>query len=228
MRALVIAVAIVGSVLASDAEPISFRAADGRLLYGDVYGTGDHGVVVLAHGGYSTRASWKPAAETLAAEQFRVLVFESRGAADFAAGNETACLSDEVCQSRDVVAAVRHLRTLGAKRLSLIGGSLGAAAVALAAIDAGPQAIESLVLMAPAAVVAPENIPGRKLVITARNDANAAGLRLPGIRAQYARAKQPKEFVLLEGSAHGQNILTTAQGPAVLARIARFLKGAPQ
>ena len=90
-----------------------------------------------------------------------MLVFESRGAADYAAGKETPCLSDEVCQSRDVVAAIRHMRRLGAKTISLIGGSLGGAAVALAAIEVGPKAIDSIVLLAPAAIAAPEKIPGR-------------------------------------------------------------------
>jgi alpha-beta hydrolase superfamily lysophospholipase len=216
--------ALVLATIASDA--VSFRAADGRLLFGDVYGSGDRGVVILAHGGYSSRASWRPTADTLQAEGFHVLVFESRGAADWAAGNDTACLSDEVCQSRDVAAAIRHLRSLGAARISLIGGSLGGAAVALAAVDAGPKAIDGIVLMAPAPIASPEKITARLLWINTRNDANAAGLRLPGIRQQYARARQPKEFLLVEGSAHGQTILSTPQGPAVLAAIVRFLKGA--
>ena len=206
------------------ADPVSFRAADGRLLFGDVYGTGDRGVVILAHGGYSSRASWKATAEALQAEGFHVLVFESRGAADFAAGKETPCMSDDVCQAKDVVAAVRHLRRLGAKSISLIGGSLGGAAVALAAIEAGPRAIDGVVLMAPAAIASPERIPARLLFITAREDANAAGLRLPGIREQYARARSPKEFKLLEGSAHGQNLLSTPDGAAVTRDIIRFLK----
>ena len=75
MRAIlrvVIAAAIGGSALAAASEPVSFRAADGRLLNGDIYGAGHHGVVILAHGGYSTRASWKAAAEALAAELERV------------------------------------------------------------------------------------------------------------------------------------------------------------
>ena len=175
---------VVVSMLAVAAQSVSFRAGDGRLLYGDAYGSGDRGVVILAHGGYSSRASWKPTAEVLEAEGFHVLIFESRGAADFAAGKETPCLSDEVCQSRDVVAAIRHMRRLGARTISLVGGSLGGAAVALAAIDAGPRSIDSVVLLAPAAIAAPEKIPVRLLFIAARNDANAAGLRLPGIREQ--------------------------------------------
>ena len=217
--------AVLALIATLTAEAIAFRAADGRLLYGDVYGTGDRGVAVLAHGGYSSRASWKPTAEALQAAGFHVLVFESRGAADFAAGKETPCLSDEVCQAKDVLAAIRHLRRLGATTVSLVGGSLGGAAIALAAIDSGPRAIDGLVLLAPAAIAAPDQIPGRKLFVTARGDANSAGLRLPGIQAQYARARPPKAFKLVDGSAHGQNILATPLGPEVLQDIIRFLTG---
>jgi hypothetical protein len=64
----------------------------------------------------------------------------------------------------------------------------------------------------------------RLMFIAAREDANAAGLRLPGIRENYARARAPKEFKLLEGSAHGQNILSTPDGAAVMRDIIRFLE----
>lgn len=215
---------VVLSMLTIAAQSVSFRAGDGRLLYGDEYGSGARGVVILAHGGYSSRASWKPTAEALEAQGFHVLVFESRGAADYAAGKETPCLSDEVCQSRDVVAAIRHMRRLGATTISLVGGSLGGAAVALAAIDAGPKSIDGIVLLAPAAIAAPEKIRARLLFVAARNDANAAGLRLAGIREQYARVRSPKEFKLVEGSAHGQLILSTPDGAALIRDIVRFLK----
>jgi pimeloyl-ACP methyl ester carboxylesterase len=217
-------VAILACSSLAEAQAIAFRAGDGRLLYGDVYGSGDRGVVILAHGGYSSRASWKDTAEALRNARFHVLVFESRGAADLAAGRETPCLSDEVCQSKDVVSAIRQLQELGATSVALIGGSLGGAAVALAAIETGPRVVESLVLLAPAEVPAPEMIPSRKLFIVSRNDANAAGLRLPGIRAQFARAQPPKEFKLLEGSAHGQQMLFTPDGAALCRDIIRFLE----
>jgi alpha-beta hydrolase superfamily lysophospholipase len=218
-----IAALLIAVSSAAHAQSISVRAPDGRMLYGDLYGAGDRGLVILAHGGYSSRASWQPTAEALAAAGIRLLVIESRGAIDFAAGKETPCLSDETCQSKDVSAAIAQLRKLGAKSISLMGGSLGGAAVALAAIDAGPSAIDAIILLAPAAIPAPEKIPGRKLFIVTAGDANSAGLRLPGIKAQYARTKQPKTFVQLDGSAHGQNLFATPQGPAVIQDIARFL-----
>jgi pimeloyl-ACP methyl ester carboxylesterase len=224
IRTLLTASMVLLSVAAA-AQPISLRAADGRLLYGDLYGGGQRGVVILAHGGYSNRASWKPAAAKIAAAGFHVLVVESRAAADLAAGKDTPCLGDEKCQARDVVSAIGYLKRLGSRSISLIGGSLGGAAVAQAAIDA-PAGIDAIVLLAPAAVAEPARIPGRKLFVTAANDANSAGLRLPGIKAQYARVRQPKEFVQVDGAAHGQLIFDSPQGPGALSTILRFLQNA--
>ena len=224
MMRLLAAVLIVGFASAANAQSVALRASDGRTLQGDLYGAGPRGLVILAHGGYSTRASWRPAAEAIAEAGFHVLVIESRAAADLAAGNETPCLYDEVCLSRDVIAAISHLRRIGAKAILLMGGSIGGAAVAQAAIDLAPNPVEGLVLLAPAEVTAPEKIPGRKLIVVTANDANAAGLRLPGIKAQFARMTPPKDFKLLDGSAHGQLILATADGAAVRREIIRFLQ----
>lgn len=64
---------------------------------------------------------------------------------------------------------------------------------------------------------------GRKLFLIARDDANSAGRRLPGIRAQFDRASSPKSLVVLEGAAHGQRIFQTDQRNAVLQMIVGFL-----
>jgi pimeloyl-ACP methyl ester carboxylesterase len=225
IRVLLAAAAIVVLPAAAGGQPISLRAVDGRLLYGDLYGGGPRGVVILAHGGYSNRSSWKPAAERIAAAGFQVLVLESRAAADLSAGKDTPCLGDAKCQSRDVVAGVGYLRRLGAKSVSLIGGSLGGAAVAQAAIEA-PAGIDAIVMLAPAAVAEPARIPGRKLFVAAVGDANSAGLRLPGIKAHYARVSPPKEFVQVEGSAHGQVMFDSPQGAAAMSAVLRFLENA--
>ena len=57
-----------------------------------------------------------------------------------------------------------------------------------------------LVLLAASGIEEPEKLGGRKLFITARDDANDAGPRLPGIRAGYERAPEPKKLVILDGS----------------------------
>lgn len=50
--------------------------------------------------------------------------------------------------------------------------------------------------------------------------------RLVRIRAQYEKAPEPKELVVLEGSAHAQYIFATDQGERLMREILRFLSEA--
>jgi pimeloyl-ACP methyl ester carboxylesterase len=144
--------------------------------------------------------------------------------ADARAGKEAPCIYDAPCLAVDVLVAAAHLRRTGARTVSLVGGSLGGGAAAQAAIDAGPdQEIDRVVLLAHMSVEHPERIPGRKLFVTSRDDASGSGPRLPGIRQQYERAPDPKELLLLEGSAHAQQLFETEQGDRLLREIVRFL-----
>ena len=61
------------------------------------------------------------------------------------------------------------------------------------------------------------------LYIVARDDANSDGPRLPGIRKQYEKSPQPKELIVLDGSAHAQLLFQTDQGERVMREILRFL-----
>jgi hypothetical protein len=103
------------------------------------------------------------------------------------------------------------------------GASLGGWTAADASVEAKPGEIDRLVLLAHSPIVKPEQIKGRKLFIVCRDDTNDAGLRLPRIREQYEKAPDPKELVILEGSAHAQFIFATDQGERLMAEILRFL-----
>jgi len=68
-----------------------------------------------------------------------------------------------------------------------------------------------------------EKLKSPVLFIVARDDANADGPRLPKIREQYEKAPQPKELIILDGSAHAQYLFQTDQGERVMREILRFL-----
>lgn len=91
------------------------------------------------------------------------------------------------------------------------------------AAEAEPTEIDRLVLLASGAYTPLIRMKGRKLFILTRDDANADGLRLPKIRAQYEKASEPKEMVILDGSAHAQFIFQTDQGNRLMNEILRFL-----
>ena len=204
--------------------PVSFTTPDKSVVQGDVYGVGTRAVVLVAHGGYSNRERWEKQARVLADAGFRVLAFDTRAGVELKkTGKETDCLYDAACMAVDVLAAVRYLRASGATTVSVIGGSAGGGAVAQASIDANPGEIDRIVLLAPMEIAAPDKMLGRKLFITARDDRNSAGLRLPGIRAQYEKTPGPKEWIVLDGSAHGQLMFDSPHGESLMREILRFL-----
>jgi pimeloyl-ACP methyl ester carboxylesterase len=189
------------------------------LIHADAYGKAAR-AVVLVHGARFNKESWAKQAEALAGAGFRVLAINLRGYGQ-SRGPGQADIYTAPFQ-HDVLAAVRYLRKNGAKTVSAIGGSLGGGAAADAVVESRPGEIDRLVLLA-AMADHPEKLKGRTLFLVARDDADGAGPRLPRIRAAYEKAPQPKELIVLEGSAHAQFLFQTDQAGRVMREILRFL-----
>jgi esterase/lipase len=203
------------------AEHVTFPTPDGGRIYADLYGKGDNGVV-LAHGGRFNKESWEKQAGILAAAGFRVLAIDFRGYGKSTGPGQSDPIRAPL--QLDLLAAVRYLRTTGARDVSVVGGSMGGSAAADASIEAQPGEIDRLVLLAAVADGPPEKLKGRKLFIVSRNDLGSDNQpRLSAIQAQYDRTSEPKELVVLEGSAHAQFIFQTDQGDRLMQDILRFL-----
>jgi pimeloyl-ACP methyl ester carboxylesterase len=217
---------VVGVIALLPAQPvvaqqtISLLTEDGAHICADVYGTGAR-AVVLAHGGRFKKESWRPQAEVLASKGFEVLAFDFRGFGCSTGPGDKDMYTAPM--ENDVLAAVRYLRTHGAKTVSAIGGSFGGTATGNASIKSAPGEIDRIVLLAGAPSLPAEQLKSRTLFIVARDDANDDGPRLPGIRSQYLRTPQPKELIVLDGSAHAQFLFQTDQGDRVMREILRFL-----
>ncbi len=218
LRTLLAILLVTGPPVAQ--EHVSFPTEDGGVVYADIYGKGQHGVV-LAHGGRFNKESWEKQALELTKAGFRVVAIDFRGYGQ-SHGPQSKSGFDGV--EYDVLAAVRYLHKTGAKSVSVVGASFGGAAAADASIDADPGEIDRLVLLAAWTDRPAEKMKGRKLFIVARDDANDDGLRLPKIRANYEKAVGPKELVILDGSAHAQYLFATDQGERLMREILRFLK----
>ena len=219
-RAIVATFLLTG--IAAAQEHVSFPTGDGGFVHGDLYGKGDRGVV-LAHGGRFNKESWKKQAETLEKAGFRVLSFNFRGYGESRGPGQSNPLSAPL--HLDVLAAVRYLRTRGAKTVSLIGGSMGGSAAGAASIEAEPGEFDRLVFLGSGGSDNnPEKMKGRKLFIVARDDVGPRDIpRLPRIRENYEKTPGPKELIILEGSAHAQFLFATDQGARVMREILRFV-----
>ncbi len=216
---MIIAVSILlFSGLTAAQEHVSFPTPDGSHLQANLYGKGDRGLV-LAHGGRFNKESWDKQAQFFSQHGFRVLAIDFRGYGQTIPGTQSA---DDKSYP-DVLAAVRYLHSTGAKSVSVVGASMGGDAAADAVIAARPGEIERVVFLGSDGGDSPERLQGRKLFIVSRNDASSDGPRLPGISEHYRRAPEPKQLVILEGSAHAQFIFDTDQGSRLLQELLRFL-----
>jgi pimeloyl-ACP methyl ester carboxylesterase len=216
--AVMAAIVLAGFIAAQ--ERVSFSTEDGGLVYADVYGKGDRGVV-LAHAGGLTKESWKKQGRALAQAGFRSVAIDFHGEGESRGGTQT--LPPDEGRHFDVLAAVRYLRKTGAKSVAVVGASMGGDYAAEAA-EAEPEAIDRLVLLAAGAYTPLVRMRGRKLFIMSRDDIIGDNKpRLPKIREQYEKAAGPKEFVILDGTAHAQRIFATDQGERLMREILRFI-----
>lgn len=221
-RALVgLAVALLVSPAISQ-QTITITLPDGRAsIQADIYGNGARGIV-LAHGGRFGKESWAPQAQVLAQKGFTVLAVQFRGDKKNPDGSTSGEGPDED-NAADVLAAVRYLHSKGIQYVSAIGGSLGGDAVGDADAQSNAGEFERVVFLGSEGGSHPEKLTGRKLYLVARDDTSGDGPRLPGIRAHYAKAPQPKKLVIVEGSAHAQYLFGTDEGPRVLNEIVKFI-----
>jgi alpha/beta superfamily hydrolase len=197
-------------------RPVILATRDGGTVHGDLYGSGRRGLV-LAHGGRLTKGSWAKQVPELLGAGFRVLAIDFRGFGESRAGEPA-----DPAHHFDVLAAVHYLRKEGATTVAVVGGSFGGVAAAAAAV-AEPGSIDRLVLLGATPEPPDEKLVTRKLYIATRDDANAAGLRLPGLQTHFAKAPEPKELIVLPGSAHAQFMFDSDLAPRVMREILRFL-----
>lgn len=201
-------------------QTVSFAADDGGQVCADLYGQGSR-AVVLAHGGQFKKESWHDQALQLTAAGFQVLAIDFRGfGCSKGPGQQDF---DTAPFGKDVLAAVHYLKASGAKTVSVVGGSFGGSAAGDASIRGAAGDIDRIVFLGAAPNLPADGLKSRTLFIVARDDTSGSGPRLPGIRAQYEKAPQPKQLIVLDGSAHAQFLFQTPQGARVMQEIVRFL-----
>jgi pimeloyl-ACP methyl ester carboxylesterase len=201
-------------------QTVSFLTDDGGEVYADVYGGGIHGVV-LAHGGQFNKESWKKQATILATAGFHVLAIDFRGYGPSRGPGQSNPMDAPLYF--DVLAAVRYLRKIGAKSVSVVGASMGGWAAGEASIRSEPGEIDRIVFLGSAPLGSAEKLKARSLFIVARDDTSEDGPRLPGIRAQFEKTPEPKQLIIVDGSAHAQFLFQTGQGEKVIREILDFL-----
>jgi pimeloyl-ACP methyl ester carboxylesterase len=218
LRILPFALAV--AIVAPAQQTITLATEDGGQICADLYGQGSK-AIVLAHGGRFNKESWHDQALSLTSAGFQVLAIDFRGFGCSTCPGQKDF--DGAPYEKDVLAAVRYLKAHGAKKVSVVGGSFGGGAAGDASIKSTPGEIDRVVFLGAAPNLPAGGLKSRSLFIVAREDSDSSSLRLPGIQAQFEKAPQPKQLIVLDGSAHAQFLFQTDQGARVMQEIVRFL-----
>ena len=119
------------------AQPIRFRTSDGVTLSGAVVGSGPVGAVLI-HEYPLDYCGWLPYAGYLSRHGVRALLFDLR------CFGRSACPNGRGHAIADVAAAMAELRRRGARRVALVGASMGGAIAVVAAARLHPAAVVDL------------------------------------------------------------------------------------
>jgi pimeloyl-ACP methyl ester carboxylesterase len=172
---------------------VTMTASDGARIYGVETGKGAVGVV-LAHQYLSDHCEFMSFAHELAGRGYRVLAIDLRGYGASRGGVWWHL-------DRDLVAAAARLRADGAKRVVLVGASMGGTAALVAGAEAKPAVAGVVSLSGPAQFLAARSDP------PSPSDAR----RLNG-----ASASRDKSVALFDGAAHGSSLLSIPPAKALL------------
>jgi len=119
-----------------------------------------------------------------------------------------------------VLAAIKYLQGKGFKKIALVGGSMGGAAMLDALSQKTDTAINKVIALAPAGGNSIPSQKIKKLFIVAKHD----GLGLyPDVKAMYQSSSEPKKFVEVDGSAHAQHLFKTSHKEELTKLIVDFI-----
>jgi alpha-beta hydrolase superfamily lysophospholipase len=215
-------VVVLGALLAVGVQPASpaaahpcvqkdelwFSAADGTKLVGHRFGgkrPGARTAVVLAHMSEGDLCVWVPYARRLAARGFFVFPF------DFRSHGFSQGLENHSRSPADVVAAVRAVRTLGARKVVVVGASLGGISAIIAAPRMRPAVQGVVSVSGPAAIAGELNARpvARRLRVPTlylaaeRDQSGSYDFAAEARELHDATGTPEKRIVLVAGSLHG-------------------------
>jgi pimeloyl-ACP methyl ester carboxylesterase len=190
------------------------RAADRTRLAGHRFGRGPT-AVVFAHELRGGACQWIPYARTLAARGYLTIAFDFRGYG----ASQNRYGDAAFRQPADVTAMAKRARALGAKKVILVGASMGGTAVVIAAANARPMVDGVVSLSAPSTFGVMNGVAAAKKLIMPV--LYAVGSRdegfVDGSRMLYdATGSTDKRLEIVDSDDHGVDLLDDRGARAVV------------
>jgi pimeloyl-ACP methyl ester carboxylesterase len=186
---------------------VRFRAADSTKLVGARYGRGQV-AIVMAHQSDGTLCDWDRYAKRLAKLGYLAFPFDFRSY-----GESQHRLSGTRRLAADVTAAVKAVRRLGAKKVFVVGASMGGTAVVVAAANTRPAVTGVISVSGPAtfgavdALAAAKKLAVPALYLAGEGDVDFA---TDAQKLYDATASPDRTLKILPTAAHGVNLMGTS------------------
>ena len=204
-----------------------FRTADRVELVAHRFGglrPGSRPVVVLAHQSNGSLCEWLPTARWLAGRGVWVFAFDFRGHGSSKGRVQYGRLAT------DYAAAVKTVRSLGARNVVLAGASLGGIAAVIAGASITPPVAGVAALSAPAVIAgrvdarrfAPRLVVPVLYVASREDQYPPYDFAADAQRLYDATGGTTKRLELVAGSAHG--VALPAGSPAIRALLEQFVR----
>ena len=185
--------------------------------------------VVLSHQSDGNLATWNEFATTLAGKGYAALAYNARGVCPGGDGGCSRGNQNAGLLWQDIEGAMRVLRSRGAKRIVLLGASLGGEGSVVAASHLGRK-VEGVIALSPSEGFAGpldldaeramvRRVSARKLFIAGREDGAAAD----AVENFFRFARTPKIKRILPTAAHGLDLFRSSQRAVVTRAILTFL-----
>ncbi|WP_456378313.1 alpha/beta hydrolase family protein [Lutibacter sp.] len=214
---LVIALIIVTSnaqtvkVVSSSFKLITYNTDDGGLIEASFFKGNKNMVVIFAHGAIFNKESWYFMAEKLQKEGISSLSIDFRGYGNSKKGSTNK-------RSLDILGAIHFLKKKGFNKISIVGGSMGGAAILNALHIETDKTLNKVVLLAPAGGVAIESKFIKKLFVVSKNE------RLfTRVSKIYTESNNPKKLKIFSGAFHAQNMFKSEHSKELTNLIINFL-----
>lgn len=188
-------------------------------LAGWLYGSNSATTIICSHQSDGDKTDWNDAAPWLAASGFTVLAYDFRGHGDSQGTYDSSKLY------RDVLAAIKFVQSQGAKKVILLGASIGGDASLKAAAE---TQVAGLIMLSGAFSAGELNIypdearkilaiTAPKLIINSEGDDYT-----DSNKTLFEQLKEPKELHLYSGRTHGVRMFNEDYRQDLLTRILAF------
>ena len=173
---------------------VSFSTEDEGVIEASLFDASVDKAIIYAHGAVFNKESWYFLAEKFQRAGITSFCIDFRGY-----GNSNASNLNQ--KYYDILGAIEYLKSSGYSEISVIGGSMGGAAVLEAISRLDEPTISKAVLLAPAGGPAILSSSIDKLIVVSRNEAHFSR-----VKTIYDTSVDPKTLKEYPGKAHAQHM----------------------